>query len=143
MTIALPIWQERISPLLDTAARLLVLTCRDGKETGRREIALPVQPPEALARTLAELSLNLLLCGAVSDPLLHALQQEGVRVWPHLCGEVEAILCAFCHGRLARKEFRIPGCRQQHRSDECRHKFRRPAHASAATSLSQQSPPTH
>jgi hypothetical protein len=114
VTIAIPIWQQRISPLLDTAARLLVLTCRDGKEAGRREIVLAPQPPDALAVTIAELRLELLLCGAVSEPLLRALEAHGVSVRPHLCGELEEILQAFCHGQLGQKKFRIPGCRQVH-----------------------------
>jgi hypothetical protein len=135
VTIALPIHQGRLSPLLDTASRLLVLTCRDGQETGRREIVLPPQPPEALARVLAELHLDLLLCGAASEPLLHALHEIGLHVWPHLCGDVEVILHACCHGQLARKEFRIPGCHKQHRvGGECgRPRRRRHAHTTKST----------
>jgi hypothetical protein len=41
---------------------------------------------------------------------LHALHKRGVRVKPHLCGEVEAVLRAFCGHRLGREEFRMPGC---------------------------------
>ena len=114
MTIALPIHHGRLSPLLDAAARLLVLTCRDGRETARREVVLPAQSAEALARSLAELHLDLLLCGAVSEALGHLLRQHHIRVWPHLCGDVEAILHACCHGQLAREEFRMPGCHNQH-----------------------------
>jgi hypothetical protein len=111
VTIAIPVWQQRISPLLDTAARLLVLTCRDGREASRREIVLEAQPVAMLARTITALRLDLLLCGAASKPLLVALKKQGVRVRPHLCGEIEAILRAFCHGQLDRKQFRIPGCK--------------------------------
>lgn len=111
MTIAIPIWQQRISPLLDTAARLLVLTCKEGQETSRREIILEPQRIEALAATLAELRLDLMLCGALSGSLLRSLHERGVRVRPHLCGEVEAVLQAFCHHELERAEFQMPGCR--------------------------------
>jgi predicted Fe-Mo cluster-binding NifX family protein len=115
MTVAIPIREKRISPLLDTAARLLVLTCHEGQEAGRREIVLAPLPPDALAVAIGEMQLDLLLCGAVSQPLLHALQQHGVNVRPHLCGELEEILQAFCHGQLDQQKFRIPGCRQFHR----------------------------
>jgi hypothetical protein len=138
VTIAIPIWQQRISPLLDTAARLLILTCRDGKEASRREIVLAPQPPDALARTIAELHLDLLLCGAASQPLLRALEAHGVNVRPHLCGELEEILQAFCHGQLGQKKFRIPGCRQAHPLPKtCRP---RPSRASAAPPPSEVQP---
>ncbi|HLP77397.1 MAG TPA: hypothetical protein VK327_10825 [Candidatus Paceibacterota bacterium] len=110
MRIAIPIRQRRISPLLDTAARLLVLTCRDGQEASRREIVLEPQSPDALAGAIAGLRLDLLLCGAASRTLLLALKKHGVRVRPHLCGDVEAILRAFCRGQLGQRQYRIPGC---------------------------------
>jgi predicted Fe-Mo cluster-binding NifX family protein len=115
----MPVLQERISPVLDTAARLLVVTCRRGKETARREIVISPLPPEALARSVAELHVNVLLCAALSEPLRRALKRSGVRVKPHLCGEVEAVLRAFDCGQLWREEFRMPGCWGQHSHGGC------------------------
>lgn len=110
VTIAIPVLQGRISPVLDTATRLLVATCRRGRETARREIILCPTAPEGLARGLAELNVDVLLCAALSEPLRQALHREGVRVRPHLCGEIESVLRAFRCGQLGRDEFRMPGC---------------------------------
>ena len=110
MLIAIPVLQERISPVLDTAARLLLITRRRGKEVARREFVLGPLPLEGLARSVAELRVDVLLCAALSEPLLRALERRGVRVKPHLCGETEAVLQAFCCDRLNRPEFRMPGC---------------------------------
>jgi predicted Fe-Mo cluster-binding NifX family protein len=112
--IAIPVLQERISPVLDTAARLLLITRRRGKEVARREFVLGPLPLEGLARSVAELRVDVLLCAALSEPLLRALERRGVRVKPHLCGEVESVLRAFDCGQLRRDEFRMPGC--------CRHR---------------------
>jgi predicted Fe-Mo cluster-binding NifX family protein len=112
--IAIPVLQERISPVLDTAARLLLITRRRGKEVARREFVLGPLPLEGLARSVAELRVDVLLCAALSEPLLRALERCGVRVKPHLCGEVESVLRAFDCGQLRRDEFRMPGC--------CRHR---------------------
>jgi predicted Fe-Mo cluster-binding NifX family protein len=71
-------------------------------------------PLEGLARSVAELRVDVLLCAALSEPLLRALERRGVRVKPHLCGEVESVLRAFDCGQLRRDEFRMPGC--------CRHR---------------------
>jgi predicted Fe-Mo cluster-binding NifX family protein len=119
VTIAIPVSQARISPVLDAAVRLLLVTRRRGKEVERKEFVLSALPPEGLARSVAELRVDVLLCAALSEPLLRALERRGVRVKPHLCGEVESVLRAFCRRRLAREEFRMPGCWGQHLHGGC------------------------
>jgi predicted Fe-Mo cluster-binding NifX family protein len=123
VTIAIPVSQDRISPVLDTAARLLLVTRRRGKEVERGEFVLSPLPTEALANSVAELRVDVLLCAALSESLLRGLEQRGVRVKPHLCGEVESVLRAFDCGQLQRDEFRMPGCWGQHlRGECCRHR---------------------
>jgi predicted Fe-Mo cluster-binding NifX family protein len=117
--IAIPVSQERISPVLDAAVRLLLVTRRRGKEVERKEFVLSPLPPEGLARSVAELRVDVLLCAALSEQLLRALERRGVRVKPHLCGEVESVLRAFDCGQLRRDEFRMPGCWGQHSHGEC------------------------
>ncbi len=114
VTVAIPTCQERISPVLDTATRLLVVSRKHGREVQRREIVLSLLPPDALASSVAELRVDVLLCAALSETLERALTKHGVRVRPHLCGEVEAVLRAFCCRRLADEEFRMPGCWGRH-----------------------------
>ena len=122
--VAIPSWQQRVSPVLDTATRLLVVTCRDGREASRHEVLLGPLPPEEFARSVVELRVNLLLCGALSLDLRHALEEQGVRVWPHLCGAVNEVLQAFGCGRLNRPKFRMPGCRRQHARPNCCQRYR-------------------
>jgi predicted Fe-Mo cluster-binding NifX family protein len=119
VTIAIPISQERISPLLDAAARLLLVTRRRGKEVARKEFILGPLSPEELARSVAELRVDVLLCAALSQGLHRALERRGVLVQPHLCGDTEAVLQAFCCDQLNRPEFRMPGCWGQHLAANC------------------------
>ena len=120
VTVAIPICQDRISPVLDTATRLLVVTRERGREVRRREIVLSPLPTEDLASSVAELRVQVLLCAALSETLQRALTKHGIRVRPHLCGEVEAVLRAFCCRRLADEEFRMPGCWGRHIHGQCR-----------------------
>jgi predicted Fe-Mo cluster-binding NifX family protein len=115
----MPISHERISPVLDAAVRLLLVTRRHGKEVARKEVVLTPLPSEGLARSLAELRVDVLLCAALSEGLRRELARRGVRVKPHLCGEVESVLRAFGCGQLWRDEFRMPGCWGQHSHGGC------------------------
>jgi len=110
VTIAVPILHERVSPVLDTAARFLLVERRHGREITRREVLVGSIPSEAIADSVAELRADVVLCAAVSEQLLRALESRGVRVEPHICGNVEEVLQAFCHRRLWQPEFRMPGC---------------------------------
>jgi hypothetical protein len=99
---------------LDTASRLLIVRRQGGREVERKDFLLGVLTTEALARSLVELRVDVLLCAALSRSLRLALERRGLRVEPHLCGEVEALLRAFCAGRCRRSEFRMPGCWDRH-----------------------------
>jgi predicted Fe-Mo cluster-binding NifX family protein len=107
---AIPVLQERISPVLDTATRLLVVTCRRGRELKRKEVVLGLMPTEELVGSIVELRVDLVLCAALSEALHRALKRRGIRVRRHLCGPIDAILQAFRRGQLDREEFRMPGC---------------------------------
>ena len=112
--IAIPNCQGRVSPVFDTASRLLVVRRHRGREVERNEFVLGALALDALARSVAELGVNVLLCAAISEQLRLALERAGVRVEPHLCGEVEVLLAAFCAGNCRRSEFQMPGCYEGH-----------------------------
>ena len=110
MIVGVPVWQDRVSPVFDTACCLLVVRREHGREIERKEFVLGALAADLLVRRLAELQVNVLLCAAISEPLRLALERGGVRVEPHLCGEVAALLAAFYTGNWRRPEFRMPGC---------------------------------
>jgi predicted Fe-Mo cluster-binding NifX family protein len=114
VTVGIPVWQGRVSPVFDAASRLLVVRRNRGREVARKEFLLGALSSETLARSVVELGVEVLLCAAISEPLRLALERGGVRVETHLCGEVEALLRAFCAGDCRRAEFRMPGCWEPH-----------------------------
>jgi predicted Fe-Mo cluster-binding NifX family protein len=110
MQIAIPTRHGRVSPVFDTAARLVIVRRNRDCIFERREIELDLASADTLARRLADLGIDVLVCAAVSEPLRRTLEARGIRLVIHVCGEVDTILDAFCHGRLDRLEFRMPGC---------------------------------
>ncbi len=110
MTVAMPIWDGRISPVLDVAGRFLVVQLKNGRETSRREVLVAETQPPQLAKGIKEMGAEVLLCGAMSQSVAYCLEDVGVRVRPHVCGEAEAVLRAFLTDNLEQSEFRMPGC---------------------------------
>jgi predicted Fe-Mo cluster-binding NifX family protein len=119
MTVAIPVAEGRISPVLDTASRLLIVTRKRGKAAGRRECVVSPLSLDAMARSIAELEVDVLLCAAVSESLRRSLEERGVRVRRHLCGDAETVLTAFLAGHLRQSDFRMPGCWGWHLDGVC------------------------
>ncbi len=115
MKVALPYWHERISPVLDVAVRFLLVTMDNGTEATRQEVFLEETSPLSRARELRSLDVEVIICGAVSRPLVSALRSEGIQVIAYTCGQVDEVLKAFAGGRLGDRAYVMPGCSGRHR----------------------------
>ena len=110
MRVAIPTWSGRVSPVFDVAKHLLLVDLDGEAEAGRQEAAVEETELGARTRRMAQLGVNVLICGAISMPLEAMLVSAGVRVIPHTCGTVEEVLQAFASGRLTDETFLMPGC---------------------------------
>jgi len=108
--IAVPNCQGRVSPVFDVAARLVLVRLRGEAELERKDVVLFEKQPDGIVRSLGELGIQVLICGAISQGLQLALEQAGIRVLPHICGELEPVLAAFRAGTLRQRDFAMPGC---------------------------------
>lgn len=125
MRIALAAHEGRISPVLDVARRLVIIDLQDDREAGRQEAALAGASVAARVASVQELGVDVLLCGALSRPLEAALVAAGVRLIPHICGDVDEIAEAFRSGNLADGAYVMPGCCGRRRQQ----RGRQPGHA--------------
>ncbi len=109
MKCAITIWENRISPVFDSARRLLVVELEQGKIVARSEIAV-ADSPFATVAELQRQGLGLLLCGALCERGLKLLEESGIELIPFLSGEVDDVLAGLAKGEeLA--AFALPGCR--------------------------------
>jgi predicted Fe-Mo cluster-binding NifX family protein len=121
MKLALPVWQDRISPVFDVAEQLLLVEMDGGAERFRRTETLPPETAEYRARRIAELGVSTLICGALSRPLESLLWARGIEVLPRVCGDVEEVLQAYHVGALQEDRFAMPGCcGRMRRRQRCR-----------------------
>ena len=110
MLIAVPNCQGRVSPVFDVATRLFLVRLKGEAELERKEVVLFEKEPDQMVRSLGELGIGVLICGAISQGLQAALELVGIRVVAHVCGDIEAVVAAYRTGRLNRPEFMMPGC---------------------------------
>jgi predicted Fe-Mo cluster-binding NifX family protein len=113
MRIAIPVWNDRVSPVFDVARSIRVVDIADGKIT--RETNHTFEN-ESRASTLVKLGVDLLICSAISTPLEATLWVSGVEVVSDTCGTVEKIVAAFLSGDEKLKTFRSPGYTHSERS---------------------------
>ncbi len=60
------------------------------------------------ARQLAELGVEVLICGAISHDLKSAMEEEGIEVKCLVRGDVNAVLDAYRAHHLDQEQFRMP-----------------------------------
>ena len=115
MKVAVPDWQGRVSPVFDVAEQVLLVDLDREDDGSRRTESLGTTAPHDRAQRLAELGVNVLVCGAISWPLEALLAASGIRVIPLVCGKVEDVVRAFCDGTLENERFAMPGCCRKRR----------------------------
>ena len=110
MLIAVPNCQGRVSPVFDVAARLVLVRLKGEAELERRDVVLFEKQPDGIVRSLGELGIQVLICGAISQGLQVALEQAGIRVLAQICGGLDSVIAAYRRGTLGQPEFTMPGC---------------------------------
>lgn len=114
MRIAIPVWNENVSPVFDTAARVMILQCEGSRETSRVHTLLSGQDLFSRCHYLKSLGVDVLICGAISRCYHMMLcRSAGIRVIPWVSGPCEDIVRAYMDGTLRESGFLMPGCRWQ------------------------------
>ena len=113
MKIAIPQWQERVSPVFDVAGNLLLIDVEDGRETRREEKRFLVTAPSARVTEFSTFGAGVLICGAISTALETSLIAAGVQVIGFVCGRVDEVFAAYLGGTLRSRPFLMPGCRRR------------------------------
>ncbi len=120
MKVGLTIWQGRISPVLDVARRLLLVEVVDGQVKDRREEPLSGTFPAAQADCLAALAPQVLICGAISQPMAALLAGLPIQIVPFIAGETETVIQAWLDGSLSSQRLAMPGsCHRGRRRFGC------------------------
>jgi predicted Fe-Mo cluster-binding NifX family protein len=107
--IAIPEWNGRVSPVFDAAEHIRVLDFVRRREVARHCVDLARYNPDLRAAQLAQLGVNVLVCGAISHSLHRGMNAFGIRVIDGLCGETDAVLRALLSNGRIPAPLRLPG----------------------------------
>ena len=109
----MPIWEGRLSPVMDSASRLLIAEINGGREITRSVYNIPAVGISGRARFIAGLGIDILICGAISQQLEQLLSASGIRTRPWFRGEIDDVIKAHTSGSLQNDNFFLPGCRRR------------------------------
>lgn len=110
VTVAFAQWEDRIAPVFDTARKVCIVVVDSGRVVSEAEETLPADSPLEKSGRLAELGVDVLVCGAISRPLRQLVAAYGIAVTPFVTGRVREVIPAWLKGRLSRAAFVMPGC---------------------------------
>lgn len=111
MRVAIPYWENRISPVMDTAENFLFVDIQNGKRVKDTRKNLGEKSPFEKVEHFKKHSVNWLLCGAISDYYYNLFSAKRIKIIPWLRGDIDHVLEAFVCNNLFEPGFIMPGCK--------------------------------
>jgi predicted Fe-Mo cluster-binding NifX family protein len=109
MKIAIPVWENKVSPVLDTASRLMVVEFNENGPKSRFEIYMDERDLSRRCMRIHDLCVDTLICGAVTRHFSELLKASGINLIQGISGQPEAVLDAYLDGTLAHSKYLMPG----------------------------------
>ena len=122
MLIAISELNNRIAPVFDVSCKIRIFEKANNSHIEKESISIDPNASELDRLQLMQTNgISLLICGAISRPLLNLLQNSGLIVIPFVAGEVNNVLNALKENQLDSPAFSMPGCAMS----SCRRRRRR------------------
>ncbi len=113
--VAIPIFQNRISPVLDSCRHMLVIDIEQGVEVHRETVYLDEMSLTERCGIFAKLDVAIVICGGVSEIYANMLAGANIRLINGIAGNIDDIITAFLGECLDKPRFYMPGFRQENR----------------------------
>lgn len=110
MKTAFAYWSERIAPVFDTARQIHVIQVESGRILNETQEQLPEDFPVQKALRLVDLGIGVLVCGAISRPMLVSITSYGIQAIPFVAGDLKEVIGAWLMGNLGHAAYAMPGC---------------------------------
>lgn len=117
--VAIPVFQNRISPLLDEARRFVIFEIADGAICQKIVINLDLATCAMRISRLKELGVITLVSGAVSGDVSDIIIEKGFRHYPWNSGDVNEIMELYLRKRLRPCRASVSQCRKGKNRKRC------------------------
>ena len=107
--IGIPIFKSRVSPVLDTCTRMLLIDTEDNRVIKRTEFDLDNFSFQERLQIFAKNNVAVIICGGISDVFHAILSNSNIRLISGICGNVDEVIKAHIDGRLNDPSFFMPG----------------------------------
>ena len=111
MRVAVPIWERRVSPVFDSALRVLIAEIKDKQVISRFIIPFKEGYPLRRASLLNRWEIDALICGGISSYLARLIVARGIKLIPGIRGDVDKVLEAYRQGDIPSTQYMMPGWR--------------------------------
>ncbi len=110
MKVALTVWENRISPVFDSAHMLLIAEIEDAETMNRRYESFNPEISLRLVEMLKQIDISVLICGAISEAPANIITGGGIELISFIAGNAEMTLEHFAKGEPLIPAFLMPGC---------------------------------
>ena len=107
--VGIPVFESRISPVLDACNRLLLVDIDEGREVNRQEISLEKINLTERIEVFTRWGVRKIICAGVSDVMCKYLAVRNIALVSGIAGELEKIIKAYICDRLDEPCFIMPG----------------------------------
>jgi len=116
VTLALPVFEDRVSAIFDNCTQLLLVNFAGGKYISRRKLYMKSNNLPRMLEILKTEGVQVVICGAISRCMQRAVEANGIYVISWISGSVSDVLDAYAKGTLG--NYVMPGCGHFYRNKD-------------------------
>lgn len=109
--VAIPVFESRVSPVLDSCRRMVVVDIEDGCEIRRQEISFQKMSIHERIEVFTRWGIRKIICAGISDVMCKFLAGKNIALVSGIAGEFEKIINAYICDHLDDACFVMPGKR--------------------------------
>jgi predicted Fe-Mo cluster-binding NifX family protein len=108
--IAITVWENRISPVFDSARTLLIAEIKDNTLVRTSYSTFDFDRPFELLQILRAGEVRTIICGAISEGPANMFLDAGFELISFIAGDVHRVLENLVKGDRLGDDFKMPGC---------------------------------
>ncbi|MBT8365645.1 MAG: NifB/NifX family molybdenum-iron cluster-binding protein [Deltaproteobacteria bacterium] len=113
--VAIPVFESRVSPVLDSCQRMMVIDIEDGREIHRQELSFEKMSIHERIEVIARWGIRKIICAGISEVMCKFLAGKNIALVSGIAGEFEKIINAYICDHLNDACFVMPGKRAEKR----------------------------